>query len=144
MTSGTRMAIGGIVIASVFAYMARVAMTSDWQYYLTVDECYLSASSLMDDAPVRVNGTIVGGSLVNDVGAGQMRFDLCGEQHRIRVVHMGEVPDNLADKQQVVVEGRLRDASLLVSHAIFTRCASKYTSKPTDGEDRGPMRGATK
>src|SRR5438093_876374 len=67
MTTGTRLAIGGAVVASVTGYMAYLGAASSWQYYVTVDECAAGASSLVGH-PLRVSGRVVPSTLqINDI-----------------------------------------------------------------------------
>jgi cytochrome c-type biogenesis protein CcmE len=127
MTTGMRLMIGSVIILSVTAYMVRLGASSSWQYYLTVDECLADASELFQ-APVRVSGTIEAGSLRVDRQRGAAEFVLEGEQGRLSVKCGGELPDDLAEEKQVVVEGRLENSSELVGNRVLTRCASKYSS----------------
>lgn len=132
MTAGTKLAIGGTVVAGVTAYLAFLGASESWQYYLTADECAAQASALAGSR-VRVSGKIVPGSLPSEAGQSEISFTLEGTQGRIHVVHAGQPPDKLTDGMEVVVEGRLGADYVLASDRIFTRCASKYKAQSSSG-----------
>ena len=69
------------------------------------------------------------GSLHVAADRSQASFDLQGATNRLRVVCTGPLPDNLAEKIDVVVEGRLEAGGLLRGDKLLTRCASKYESR---------------
>ncbi len=54
MTTGRKLTLGAVVIASVTAYLALAGANSSWQYYLTVDEC-------IDQAP-QISGQSAAGA----------------------------------------------------------------------------------
>jgi cytochrome c-type biogenesis protein CcmE len=129
MTTGTRLFVGGTVIAAVTSYMAYVGAESSWQYYLTVDECTADANELVG-CPLRVNGHIASESLEIEPGRTRAAFVLRGARSGIRVACAGPLPDNLAEDMDVVVEGQLDTEGVLRGDRVLTRCASKYRSKP--------------
>ena len=135
MATGTRLAIGSAIVLSVIAYMAYLGASSSWQYYLTVDECLTDASAFFNER-IRISGKIAADSLriaENRVGA---TFMLEGTHGNLSVNCSGQLPDNLAEGRQVVVEGRLQNAHHVVGDKVLTRCASKYSSQmsPADLE----------
>jgi cytochrome c-type biogenesis protein CcmE len=128
MTTGTRFAIGGAIIAAATSYVAYLGAATSWQYYVTVDECAADASSLLG-RPLRVNGRIASQSLQINPERNQARFILQGAEQAIETTCVGPLPDNLAEDLDVVVEGRLESASVLRGRKVLTRCASKYRTK---------------
>ena len=131
MTTGTRLAIGGAIIASVTGYMAYLGAASSWQYYLTVDECAEDVSALLNRS-LRVSGRVALDSLAINSERTQACFVLQGQQDGLKIVCAGPLPDNLAEDMDVVVEGRLESADSMVGERVITRCASKYQSdEPT-------------
>jgi len=128
MRTGTRLAVGAVVIVGVTAYMAYVGASSGWQYYVTVDECLVNASDLLHDR-LRVSGKIARDSLVVVRDRGEATFLLEGTSGSLRVKCQGSIPDNLAEQREVVVEGWMEDEKTLVGHKVLTRCASKYSSR---------------
>jgi len=135
MTSGTKLALGGLVVASVTGYMAYLGATASWQYYLTVDECVDQADSLAG-ARVRITGKVLPGSLSVAPDRLEASFSLGGQRHEVLARCRGPLPDNLAEGVDVVVEGRLEDGledgRLLRGDKVITRCASKYQSQTAE------------
>jgi cytochrome c-type biogenesis protein CcmE len=129
MSAGKRLAIGGFVVFAVTAYMAYVGGASSWKYYVTADECARDASSLAGKR-VRVSGQVEPGTLQIAPDRSQARFSLAGTQDLLGVICRCQIPDNLAEGVDVVVEGQLGPDSQLVGEKLLTRCASKYESEP--------------
>lgn len=137
MASGTRLAIGGMVIACATTYLGYSGASSSWQYYLTVDEC-LSEALALPGARLRVSGTIVRDSLSIDSQRTRATFSLRGSAKDLPVKLSGSIPDNLTAEMDVVVAGRIVDSEWLQAERVLTRCASKYespqqTAARTDG-----------
>ncbi len=105
--------------------MAYVGGATSWRYCLTVDEC------LADDGPrpgdrVRVCGEVAANSLHVAPHRRQARFFLAATDGKLQVICSGQLPDNLAERTQIVVEGRLERSGLLRGERILSRCAGKY------------------
>lgn len=128
MTTGKKMAIGGVVVAGLTAYMAYRGASASWQYYLTADECLAESVSLVGHR-VRVSGRIATGTLTLDRGRSRASFALEAEGANLKVVCPGPLPDNLAEGIAVLVEGRLDQSGVLCGEKVLTRCASKYQSR---------------
>jgi cytochrome c-type biogenesis protein CcmE len=138
MTTGRKLAIAGLVVAGVTGYMAYLGAAASWQYYLTVDECLAGAAG---PNRVRVSGKIAAGSLRRQPDRRQVCFSLEGTGGNLPVNCVGAIPDNLAERMDVVVEGRLEAAGSLRGEKVLTRCASKYKSQNTSSPARGAARG---
>ncbi len=150
MTTGRKLAIGGVIIAGVTAYLAYRGAAASWQYYLTSDECLAEKASLAGRR-VRVSGRVAAGTLVVDAHRANATFCLAGERGNLEVTCRGPLPDNLAEGMAVLVEGRLDDAGLLCGDKVLTRCASKYQSRaaasfPAQASDgrRVPLSGVSR
>ena len=128
LNPGWKLAIGGIIVAGATVYLAYVGASSSWQYYLTAEECSISADSLIGSR-VRVSGKVAPGSLLIGTDRRQVSFSLSGTQRQLPVEYSGILPDNLAEEMDVVVEGRLEHRDLLRGDKIITRCASKYQAQ---------------
>jgi cytochrome c-type biogenesis protein CcmE len=138
VSTGCKLAIGGALIAGATAYMAYLGVSASWQYYLTVDECTASASSLPGQR-IRVSGKVSPGTLRIASDRREADFSLQGTSAKLRVVCSGALPGNLAENIDVVVEGRLDDAGTLHGDKLLTRCASKYVAKtPTAASGTPP------
>ena len=139
MSTGKKLAIAGLVIAGVTAYMAYLGASSSWQYYMTAKECVDNATQIAGRR-IRVSGTIVPGSLVIGPDRQEARFSLGEAGSNLPVVCTGPLPDDLSPTKpmEVVVEGRLEDSCTLHGEKLITRCASKYSAqkeKPTATAD---------
>ena len=130
MSTGKKLAIAGLVVAGVTAYMAYLGASSSWQYYMTVQECLDNAPQVAGQR-IRVSGTILPGSLTIAPDRQEARFSLGEGGRSMPVVCKGPLPDDLAiDKpMEVVVEGRVEGSSLLRGDKLITRCASKYDAR---------------
>ena len=136
MATSTRLAIGSSIVMSAMAYMAYLGASSSWQYYLTVDECLAHAPSLLQER-IRISGNIAADSLRIAADRSGATFMLAGANGNLSVNCSGQLPDNLAEGKQVVVEGRLQNAGHLAGDKVLTRCASKYSSQtPTADTQR--------
>jgi cytochrome c-type biogenesis protein CcmE len=127
VSPGWKLAIGGVLIAVLATYMAILGASASWQYYLTVDECAASASSLAGQR-VRVSGRVTPGTLKIADDQKQADFSLQGTSVKLAVICSGTLPANLAEDIEVVVEGRLDDCGTLRGDKLLTRCASKYAA----------------
>ncbi len=128
MNAGKKLAIGGLIIVGVTAYMAYLGASSSWQYYVSVDEC-LQRRSTFEGLRLRVNGKVAVDSLRIDPDGKRAVFSLDGEPDDLPVVCSGTLPDNLAENIDVVVEGRLDESGVLQGDKLLTRCAGKYDSE---------------
>jgi len=144
VSTGIKLTIGGAIIACITTYMAYLGGRSSWQYYLTVDECTADAAGLLNRS-LRVSGRIAEESLHIDSDRTSADFVLKGAEGELHVTCGGPLPDNLAERIEVVVEGRLESARELCGHKVITRCASKYESKcaHSPSADRMARREAT-
>lgn len=128
MTTGKKLLIAGAVVASVTGYMAYVGASASWQYYVTPDECLSNAAQFAGHR-IRVNGTVVPGSMQIAPDRRHATFSLVGSQGNLQVSCTGSLPDDLARPGEVVVEGRLDESLVLRGDKVLTRCASKYESQ---------------
>lgn len=128
MNTGKKLAIAGLVVVGVTAYMAYLGAASSWQYYVTVDECLTDAAGLQHDR-IRVNGKIAAGTLQVSADRRHARFALEATTGQLPVTCPGPLPDNLAERLDVVVEGRLDATGELCGEKVLTRCAGKYKSQ---------------
>jgi cytochrome c-type biogenesis protein CcmE len=132
MSARVRLAIGLLVIVSALAYVAYLAASSSWQYYLLSDECVAQAGRLLGKR-LRVSGLVAAGSLSTAADRRQAAFLLQGHEHRLPVRCTGLLPDNLTEGVEVVVEGTLQPDGHLQGDRVITRCASKYQPKAAPG-----------
>ncbi len=136
-TMSRKLALGGTILLGVLGYLAYLGASSNWQYYLLVDEC-VGHSEQWRGKALRVSGRVAAGTLQLDPDHRAASFRLAGSEHEVAVTYAGTLPDNLAEGMDVLVEGRLQPDGRLQGHKIITRCASKYapnapTTPPTPG-----------
>jgi cytochrome c-type biogenesis protein CcmE len=128
MTTGRKLAMGGLIIAGVTAYMAYRGASASWQYYVTVDECAAEVTSLAG-RPLRVSGRVAAGTLALDHDRQRASFTLEGNGTTLKVICRGPTPDNLAEGIAVLVEGRIDKTGLLQGDKVLTRCDGKREAK---------------
>jgi cytochrome c-type biogenesis protein CcmE len=128
MTPGTKLLLGGLVIAGVTAYMAYVGAANSWKYYLTADECAADGSRLIGQR-MRVSGKVASQTLQVAADRRRAEFTLAGTSGQVQATCTGTLPDNLTEGMEVVVEGRLEQAGVLRGDKILTKCASKYDAR---------------
>lgn len=138
MSTGRKLAIGGVIVAGATAYMAYVGASTSWQYYLTVDECLADAPALLGDR-IRVSGKVAPDSLEVSADRSEASFALVGSKASLKVSCSGPLPDNLAEGADVVVEGCLEDPGLFRGEKVLTRCASKYESQQSAAASQSPV-----
>jgi cytochrome c-type biogenesis protein CcmE len=127
MTTGKRLALLGVLVAGLTAYMAYLGASSSWRYYATVDEC-LSNLPTFTGQRIRVSGKVAVNSLQIAKDRKQARFLLQGSAESLQVNCTGLLPDNLAEEREVVAEGVLETPAVLRCDKVLTQCASKYQS----------------
>jgi cytochrome c-type biogenesis protein CcmE len=124
MSSGLKLAAGGLLLAAAIGYLAYLGAASSWQYYLSVDEAVADATGL-EGMRIRVSGRVATGSLAIVDDRRRATFELVGERHKLDVTCCCLLPDNLAEGIDVVVEGTFQ-ADRICGDKVITRCASKY------------------
>jgi len=127
MTTGIKLTIAGVLVTAVTTFMAYQGAASSWQYYLTVDECTADAVTLKDTR-LRVHGQVAPRSLQIAADRSTAQFLLVGEKTSLNVFASGPIPDNLKERMEVVVEGRLSQPTTLSGDRVLTKCSSKYQS----------------
>lgn len=127
MTTGRKLALGGLIVATLIGYLAYRGASASWQYYLTADKCLAERAALVGQR-LRVSGRIAAGTFTVEHEPVRASFALEGQPANLPVVCPSPLPDNLAEGIAVLVEGRLDDAGVLHGEKVLTRCASKYQS----------------
>ena len=120
--------VGIVVIGGALGYLVYSAMQSSAAYYLSVDE-FGPKQSLAQRHTFRLAGNVGRGSVVRDLKAMLLKFDLTGKRASVPVSYEGVVPENFAEEREVVVEGRLDEAGVFKADKLMTKCESKYAAK---------------
>lgn len=129
MSVHTKLIVVAAIAVGTTAYMAYVGASTNWQYYLSVEECKADADTLVGTR-LRVSGRVAADSLdVADTGmSARFRLLPAGKDDgpALDVTCRGPLPDNFAEGIDVVVEGTLHEEATLRGDKVITRCASKY------------------
>jgi cytochrome c-type biogenesis protein CcmE len=122
MTSRRKLVIGALVILGCLGFVAYQGARSSLVYYLTPTE--FAQKPELRGARVRVAGRVVPGSAERaDGGAG---FSITDGVTRYRVRFTGALPDLFAEGREVLVEGRLDAAGVLVASQVITTHPVEY------------------
>ena len=111
------------VILSLLSWLVFAGVKDSMVYYITVDE-------LLEDVPdkkVRVSGTVVHGSIQNEL-SDSLRFTIEAGEGRLNVEYDGIIPDIFTDGVEAVVEGKLSSDNVFVADLLLAKCPTKYES----------------
>jgi cytochrome c-type biogenesis protein CcmE len=108
-----------------------------FRYYESVGQ-YLDQAEQMaaSGAGVRVHGYVVEGSVVKDLPAGHVDFQLedrAGGVMRVRYQGI-DIPDLFGDGAEVVIEGRAGPEAF-AAEGIMAKCPSKYEPERADPDE---------
>lgn len=135
MKKGVQIAIGAGAVALILGGYAATNLDEigTFQYFQTLDEFVAAGET---GKPVRVHGYVATGSIVRDVGALEVRFEVVAEPPhkgdtgplRLPVVYASlETPDMFKDGAEVVVEGQLTaQGGLFHADNVMAKCPSKF------------------
>ena len=116
-----------MVIVSLISWLVFAGVKDSMVYYITVDE-------LLEDVPdiygqkVRVSGTVVHGSIKNDLDD-SLRFTIADGRGEIDVEYDGIIPDIFTDGVEAVVEGKLSGDNVFEADLLLAKCPTKYESE---------------
>ncbi len=116
-----------VVIVSLISWLVFAGVRDSMVYYVTVDE-------LLEDVPdiygqkVRVSGTVVSGSIQNELDD-SLRFTIEAGEGRLDVEYDGIIPDIFTDGVEAVVEGRLSGDNVFTADLLLAKCPTKYESE---------------
>ncbi len=120
------------VIVSLIGWLVFAGIKDSMVYYITVDELLESVPEVYD-SKVRVSGTVVHGSIRNDVDD-SLRFEIADGQGKVGVEYSGVIPDIFTDGVEAVVEGTLSEENVFKADLLLAKCPTKYES------EEGPYR----
>jgi cytochrome c-type biogenesis protein CcmE len=138
MSKGVQIAIGAFAVTLLLAGYAATNLREmgSFRYYQTLGE-FLAEGQAGD--PARVHGYVATGSILRDVEAKQVSFDVvataphAGQEssQRLRVRYASlETPDLFKDGAEVVVEGHLIDSGgLFHADNVMAKCPSKFEAQ---------------
>jgi cytochrome c-type biogenesis protein CcmE len=123
---------GIVVILSGFGYLMYGGIGENLVYFLTPSELLAKGNEAVD-APVRLGGMVVPGSVEWDADQLDLRFRLTDGSNQILVHSKGAPPTMFRDTIGVIVEGRLQPGGLFESTNLMVKHSNEYRP-PKDGE----------
>ena len=119
--------IGGIILFIALGYLGYTGFVSSATYYYEVSE-FLEQESTLYDQNVRVNGTVVPGSIDQESQGLVLKFTIkdVEQEGTLSIIYHGAVPDTFKAGNDVVVEGKYTTEGIFEADTILTKCASKY------------------
>ena len=128
MTAGTKILLGGIVVAAALVWLGFVGFQESKAYYITVEE-YASRKQSVDGKTLKLAGEVVPGSI--DRTKPQMEFVIGNQDKTIRVQYIGKeiIPDTFKDGTKALVEGKAAPGGIFQANHIEAKCASKYEAE---------------
>ena len=127
--------IGVTVIVAALVYLIVASFQDNTLYYMTVGELYAQGRMPVDKG-LRINGAVDPSSIQWNAQKIELLFTLTEGKDSLRVVYQGPAPDQLADGQQAVVEGKLDAGGVFHATKISLKCPSKYEAKRKDDAKR--------
>lgn len=116
-----------LVVVTGISYLVFAGVKETFVYYLTIDELIEKVPEVYDDK-VRVSGTVVAGSIDNDIDR-SLKFKITDGDDVIDVEYKGIVPDIFADDVEAVVEGTLNKQNVFKANLLLAKCPTKYESE---------------
>jgi len=129
-----KIVIGVLIIVAALSYLIASSLKENASYYLTVSEL-AARSDITPQSGVRVHGLVDPGSIQWDAEAVILEFDLHDEFNTLHITYHGIKPDQLAEAQQVVLEGHRQADGIFHAEKIMLKCPSKYETKG-DGKSK--------
>jgi cytochrome c-type biogenesis protein CcmE len=128
MTPPRKLFIGSAVIVLSLAFAAYQGARSSLVYYLTPTE--FGRRPDLRAVRVRLAGRVAAGSL--ERAAGVARFTITDGITPYRVRFAGPLPDLFAEGREVLVEGRLDTAGILIASQVITTHPVEYKEQHPD------------
>jgi cytochrome c-type biogenesis protein CcmE len=132
---------GAAIVLSGFGYLIYGGIGDSLVYFLTPEEL-LERGEAAYDAPVRLGGLVVPGTVRWDADAIDLRFLLVGEDgeggDRVEVHSRKAPPQMFREGMGVVVEGRLARGGVFEAHNLMVKHSNEYRA-PEHGEKPADM-----
>lgn len=120
---------GTLLVLSGFGYLVWGGLGSNIVYFLTPTELMAKGEAAYD-APVRLGGQVVPGSISWNAEALDLRFRLSDGASTVEVHSTGAPPAMFRDTMGVVVEGTLTRAGVFESTNLMVRHSNEYKAPP--------------
>jgi len=115
------------IISLTVAYLVYAGVKDTMVYYLTIDELKDRVPEVYDDK-VRVSGTVVEGSIKNDLDS-SLEFQITDGDQVVNVFYKGIVPDVFREGVEAVVEGNYQPGNVFKAKLLLAKCPTKYESE---------------
>jgi len=118
-----------LVLFGGFFYSVMDQGVGAFQYYHTLGEfnAAVQAGKADLDGGIRLNGTVVPGSIQRDLQNMRIAFRMTDGTAQLPVmVTRIDVSDMFKDDAQVVVEGRMQPDGVFVAEQLLAKCPTKY------------------
>ncbi|MEE9214472.1 MAG: cytochrome c maturation protein CcmE [Thermodesulfobacteriota bacterium] len=115
------------IISLTVAYLVYAGVKDTMVYYLTIDELKDRVPEVYDDK-VRVSGTVVEGSIKNDLDS-SLEFQITDGNQVVNVFYKGIVPDVFREGVEAVVEGNYQPGNVFKAKLLLAKCPTKYESE---------------
>lgn len=127
------LAVGSVLILSGFGYLLYGGIGDNLVYFLTPTEL-LARGEAAYDAPVRLGGQVVPGSISWNAETLDLRFRMTDGEKEIEVQSRGAPPQMFRDGIGVVVEGRYSRAGTFESTNLMVKHSNEYRAPPPGHE----------
>ena len=124
--------VGTVLIIAALVYLIIGGFKETAIYYLTVPELYAKQPLPVGEG-LRVSGYVVPETIDWNADEIKLTFAMAEGQDTLYVQYNGIMPDQLADAQQVVAEGKLDSSGVLLANKILLKCPSKYEVEGQSG-----------
>ncbi len=121
--------IGGAIIAAAIIYLVYSGIQETALYYFTVSELKEEGFSLAYGESVRVNGSVLDGSIRWDSQEGTLHFIISDGENELPIIYQGVAPDTFKSGAEVVVEGNYTPEKVLEVDKIMAKCHAKYEAE---------------
>ena len=126
---GLKIGLTVVLFLGAVVYLIASSFGETMVYYKTVDEL-LDNTAKYAGTPIRINGVLVPGSLMQKPGTDEYRFQMSKRGKVMDVSYSGIVPDSMEEGRDLIVQGELNSqSSMFEATEILTKCPSKYEAK---------------
>ena len=118
-----------VLVLGGFGYLVWGGLGNNLVYYLTPSELVDRGSSAYD-APVRLGGKVVPGSIDWDAEALDLRFRVSDGDTELPVISSGAPPAMFKDTMGVVIEGTFDRSGVFRSTNLMVQHSNEYKAPP--------------
>lgn len=121
--------VGVVLVLSGFSYLIWGGLGGNLVYFVTPTEL-LARGEAAYDAPVRLSGSVVPGTVAWNARELDLRFHLTDGETDLEVWSKGAPPAMFQDTMSVVVEGRYNRSGVFESSSVMVRHSNEYKAPP--------------